>query len=150
MNEVELREENSDFSTRMRSKWCFGNESHKNSNETFEFNSRFIWNPPKGAVALELFLNQVEKDIFSLLPGKAANSKIVVIKPVDVESTVVVWARTDYLKEAEKQLSDEHSCEEIIVTGKDEFKLMERSKKLTSHLRRESVIAWFKFTKQLI
>ena len=57
MNEVELREENSDFSTRIGSKWCFGNESHKNSNETFEFNSRFIWNPPKGAVALELFLN---------------------------------------------------------------------------------------------
>ena len=72
------------------------------------------------------------------------------IKPVDKESTVVVWARTDYLKEAERQLSDENSCEEIIITGKDEFKLMERSNKLISRLRRESVIARFKFKKQLI
>ena len=31
------------------------------------------WNPPKRVPAVELFLNQTEKDILSILPGKATN-----------------------------------------------------------------------------
>ena len=31
------------------------------------------WNPAKRVPAVELFLNQTEKDILSILPGKATN-----------------------------------------------------------------------------
>ena len=31
------------------------------------------WNPPKRVPAVELLLNQTEKDILSILPGKATN-----------------------------------------------------------------------------
>ena len=34
------------------------------------------------------------------------NDRSVVIKPAEKRSAVVVWDRTDYLKEAERQLSD--------------------------------------------
>ena len=103
-------------------KWKLGN-----SNETFEFKNKFIWNPPKWAVALELFLSQAVKDIsvkdVSILPGKTTNynlskygyltmfilqnSKSVDIKPASKKYAEVLWARTDYLKKAETQLSDE-------------------------------------------
>ena len=34
------------------------------------------------------------------------NDRSVVIKPADKGSALVVWDRTDYLKEAERKLSD--------------------------------------------
>ena len=49
---------------------------------------------------------------------------------------MVVWDRTDYLKEVERQLSDEKSYEEIKITVKDQVKLVEISNKLFSNLRR--------------
>ena len=49
---------------------------------------------------------------------------------------MVVWDRTDYLKEVERQLSDEKPYEEIKITVKDQVKLVEISNKLFSNLRR--------------
>ena len=54
----------------MRCKWFFRNERQENVSETYEFNSKFTWKPPKGAPALELFLSQIDKDILSIFPGK--------------------------------------------------------------------------------
>ena len=62
-----LRRAISDFSRKKRCKCFFRNESHENACETFEFNSKATWNPPKGALALELFISKTEKDIFSTL-----------------------------------------------------------------------------------
>ena len=123
VNEVDLGRDISDFSRRIRCKCFFKNESQENISATSKFKSKSTWNPPKGAPALELFLNQTEKDILSILPGKATNYNLskeeylamsslqndrsVVIKPADKGSAVVVWNRTDYLKEAERQLGDE-------------------------------------------
>ena len=73
INEVDLRRDISDFSRKMRCKWFFRNERQENVSETSEFKSKSTWNPPKGAPALELFLSQTEKDILSILPGKATN-----------------------------------------------------------------------------
>ena len=53
---------------------------------------------------------------------------------------MVVWDRTDYFKEAERQLSDEKSYEEIVVTEKDQVELVEKSSNLFSNLRRKTVI----------
>ena len=71
---------------------------------------------------LELFLSQAEKEILSILLGKVTNynflkeeylimrslrnDKSVIIKPADNGSAVVTWDRTDYLKEAERHLSE--------------------------------------------
>ena len=54
---------------------------------------------------------------------------------------MVVWDRTDDLKEAERQLSNEKTYEEIRITEKDQVELMEKSNILFSNLRRKNVIA---------
>ena len=53
---------------------------------------------------------------------------------------MVVWDRNDYLKEAERQLSDGKTYEEIRITEKDHIELVEKSNDLFSSLRREKVI----------
>ena len=140
----------------MGRKWLFINERQENVSKISEFKGKSTWNPPKGAPALELFLSQTENDILSIVPGKAPNynlskekylticslqnDKSVVIKPADKGSAVVVWDRNDYLKEAERQLSDEKTYEEIRVTEKDQVELVEKSNNLFSNLRRKHVI----------
>ena len=49
----------------------------------------------------------------------------VIIKPADKGSTVVIWHRKDYLKEAEKQLSDRSTYLETKVIVKDLVDLVE-------------------------
>ena len=153
VNEVDFRRDSSDFSRKMRCKSLFRNERQENVSETSEFKSKSTWNPPKGAPALELFLSQTEKDILSILPLKATNYNLpkeeyltmrslqndrsVVIKPADKGSAVVVWDRNDYLKEAERQLSDEKTYEEIRITEKDQVELVEKSNDLFSNQRRK-------------
>ena len=73
ISEVDLRRYISDFSRKMRSKWFFRNERQENVSETFEFKSKPTWNPPRAVPAIELFLRQTEKNISSILPGKATN-----------------------------------------------------------------------------
>ena len=82
------------------------------------------------------------------------NDRSVVIKPADKGSAVVVWDRNDYLKEAERQLSDEKTYEEIRITEKGQVELLEKSNDLFSILRRKNVITenennyfWFNFQK---
>ena len=105
----------------MRCKWFFRNERQENFSKTSQFNRKSTWNPPKRAPGLELFLSQTEKDILSVLPAKTTNYNLskeqyltmrnlqnlqsVVIKPAEKGSAVVVWDKTDYLKEAERQLT---------------------------------------------
>ena len=76
-----------------------------------------------------------EEDILSILLGKAINYNLskedyltmrsqqndrgLVIKPAGKGSAVVVWERTDYLNEAERQLNDENTYEEIRIAEKD-------------------------------
>ena len=68
------------------------------------------------------------------------NDRSVVIKPADKGSAVVVWDRNDYLNEAERQLSDEKTYEEIRITEKDQVELVEKSNNLFSNLRKKNVI----------
>ena len=100
----------------MRCKWFFRNERQENVSEASEFKSKSTWYPQKGALALELFLSHTEKDILSILSGKATNynlskkyltiHSLAVIKHANKGSVVVVWERTDYLKETERHVSD--------------------------------------------
>ena len=53
---------------------------------------------------------------------------------------MVVWGRTDYLKETLRELSDEKSYEEIRITEKDQVELAEKSNNLFSNLMWKNVI----------
>ena len=68
------------------------------------------------------------------------NDRSIAIKPADKELTMAVWDRLDYLREAEKQLTDGETYKEIRITAKDEVELMEKINNLFSNLRRENVI----------
>ena len=68
------------------------------------------------------------------------NDRSVVIKPAGKGSAVVAWDRTDYLKEAERQLSDAKTYEEIRIIEKDQVELVEKSNSLFSNLRRKNLI----------
>ena len=64
----------------------------------------------------------------------------VIIKPADKGPAVVIWDRNDYLKEAEKQLSDRSTYLETKVIEKDLANLVEQSNKMFQNLQRKSVI----------
>ena len=62
----------------------------------------------------------------------------------------MIWGRNDYLKEAEKQLSDRSTYLETKVIEKDLVNLVEQSNKMFENLQRKSVIQereenYFKF-----
>ena len=77
------------------------------------FCNKSSWNPPNRNFPLEMFLGQLEGDIFSVLPGKSASyyltkkkwftmrrsakDRIIIIKPADKGSYVAVWDRPDHL-----------------------------------------------------
>ena len=74
------------------------------------------------------------------------NDRSVVIKPANNGSAVVIWDRSDYLKEAERHLSDEKTYTEIRVTQKDQAELVQKSSNLFSNLRRKNEITEMKTT----
>ena len=66
INEPELRRDFNEFCRRMRLKWHFRDEP-QGFNETPAFTPKSTWHPPKGHACLEVFLSQVEKEIFVLI-----------------------------------------------------------------------------------
>ena len=90
-------------------------------------NSNF--NPRNKDAAIELYLSRLEEKLMKAEVPKfkfndltnserkalynIKNDKSIVIKSADKGSTVVVWNREDYIKEAEKQLGDEGVYEEV-------------------------------------
>ena len=145
INEVDLRRDISDSSRKMRCKWFFRNERQENVSEISEFKSKSTWNPPKGAPALELFLCHTEKDILSILSGKATNynlSKKYLTRRshADKGSAMVVWRRNDYLKETERQVSDEKIYKKNRITEKDQIELVGKSNNFFCKLSGKNVI----------
>ena len=65
INEPELRRDFNEFCRRMRLKWHFRDEP-QGFNETPAFTPKSTWHPPKGHACLEVFLSQVEKEIFEI------------------------------------------------------------------------------------
>ena len=101
--------------------------------QTFEHNTKFTpkstFNPKNKDVIIETYLSSLEeklldidipKDKFNNLSKEERdalyslkNDNTIVIKGADKGSGVVVWDREDYLKEEDKQLSDEEVYEEV-------------------------------------
>ena len=65
INEPELRCDFNEFCRRMRLKWHIRDEP-QGFNETPAFTPKSTWHPPKGHACLEVFLSQVEKEIFEI------------------------------------------------------------------------------------
>ena len=67
------------------------------------------------------------------------NDRSVIIKPADKGSIVVIWDRQDYLKEAERQLSDSSIYKEVKVIEKGLVDLVDKSNKIFVNLGRRNI-----------
>ena len=80
------------------------------------------WHAPKDDACLNVFLSQLEKELFKIkfsdlrysnIPTEEwqavrslTDDRIIVIKKADIGICVVLWDRNDYLVKPQKQLSD--------------------------------------------
>ena len=141
----------------MRLKWYFRNEPTSNFSEVPAFRTKSTWNPPKGHPNLEVFLSEVEKELFSCTSKKLgysnlsteewkamrslADDRSIVIKKTDKGSSVVVWDRNDYVMEAEKQLSDANVYKDVSFNEKMLQDLVGTSNKLFQNLKSKGKIS---------
>ena len=66
INEPELRRDFEDFARQVRLKRYFRNEPTFSFSECPSFTRKSSWKPPKGDPSLELFLSQIEKELFEV------------------------------------------------------------------------------------
>lgn len=120
INEPELKLDFEDFARCMRLKWYFRNKANNGSEDHSRFKPRSIWKPPKGHMALQIYLEKIRKEIFEIpktilgysnlskeeweAVRSLADDSNIVTKKADKGSSAVVWDRDDYLAEAYKQL----------------------------------------------
>ena len=115
----------------MRIRWNFRDQPSEDFSDKPAFRPKSNWKPPPGHPGLELFLSQLEKEIFNGLLNDSisipsnmskeewealrglADDRSIVIKQSDKGSCVVVWCRDDYIKEANKQLEDKTVYKDI-------------------------------------
>ena len=113
-------------------------------------------NPPKGHSCLEVLLSQAENDLFEItkqdlrysnLPKEEwratrslGDDRSIVIKKVNKGLCIVVWDRSHYVLETEKQLSDLSVYRDVSNSENVLPKLLEASSKMFSSLRRKGFI----------
>ena len=157
INEPELRTDFEEFCRKMRLKWHFRNDTTPNFSEIPAFRPKSTWNPPKRQPNLEVFLSEVEKELFKC-PDKnlgysnlsreewkamhsLADDRSIVIKKADKGSSVVVWDHNDYVMEAEKQLSDANVYKDVSFNENILQDLVGTSNKLFENLKAKGKIS---------
>ena len=60
----------------MRLKWYFRNEATSEFSETPSFTPKSLWKPPKGHPSLEVFLSEIEKEIFAIPDSRLGYSNL--------------------------------------------------------------------------
>ena len=129
INESELRNDFEDFCRWMRLRYYFRIEPTCEFSETPSFTPKSLWKAPKGHPSLEVFLSEIEKEIFAIQDSRLgysnlsreewqamrslADDRSIMIKKADKGSSVVVWDRYDYIAEAEKQLKDQNVYKDV-------------------------------------
>ena len=121
-----IKEELECFGRKLRLLWHFRNEESITMSNPFKKKSTF--NPKGKDAAFELYLSRLEEKIMAidtklsysnltkeerLALNSLRDDTSIIIKEADKGSGVVVWDREDYLKEAEKQLGDKETYEEL-------------------------------------
>ena len=112
--------------------------------------------PPQVHPCLEVFLSQVENELFGLPKAdikysnlsweewnairSLADDRSIIIKKVDNGLCIVIWSMNDRLMEAEKQLSDKKVYQEVSNGENILSKLAEMSNKMFSSLKNSGVI----------
>ena len=76
INKPELRNDFNEFCRRMHLTWYFCNEVTPNFSEAPVFRPKSSWNPPKGHPNLEVFLREVEKELFTVVDSKLGYSNL--------------------------------------------------------------------------
>ena len=66
INEPELRNDFEEFCRRIHLKWYFRKEPTSEFSETSSLTPKSSWKPPKGHPSLEVFLSEIEKEIFAI------------------------------------------------------------------------------------
>ena len=105
------------------------NEETENFSETSSFRSKSSWKPPQENASLELFLSEIEWELFEIpnfskgewecmrslanLMIWLVNDRSIVIRKADKGSRVVVWDPEHYIVESEKHLSDKHVFRDV-------------------------------------
>ena len=134
----------------MRCKWHFYNDVSERFSEIPAFRSKSGWLPPKCHASLEIFLSQLEKELFTNHLDEPSQSNLfaeewkalrnlaldrsVVIKGADKGSSVVVWDTADNILEAEKHLNDKRAHEEVEFNENDLTDLVEKSHKILAQV----------------
>ena len=146
LNKPELRRDFKNFYCHMRPKLYFSDKPTPFFSEQPSFSSKSFWSPPVGYPNLEVFLSQIEQELFRI-PDKSrtysnltkeewqdirslADDRSIVKKKADKGSCAVVWDRDDYLSEAEKQLSDKAIYKNILFNEKILSDLVASSNKI--------------------
>ena len=123
-----------------------------------QFRPKSTWTPPKDCPSLEMFLSQVENELFKYVPQRVQKynrsknewqilktliqDNSIIIKPADKGSCVVVWDRDDYLAEGYSQLSDENVYTKIAsFSEKTVWLLTKKSNNLFSKLYKQGRIS---------
>ena len=128
-------------------KWYFRNDLTPDFSEKPSFTLKLSWKPSTGHPNLEVFLSELEKEIFKIVDSKLgyssfskeewqvmralADDRSIVIKKAGKGSTVVVWDRNDYILEAEKQLSVANVYKDIFFNEKNLQELVGISNQLS-------------------
>ena len=109
------------------------------------------WKPPKSHPNLEVFLSQVESDLFNAIESplgyfnlskeewdairSLADDNNIVIKRANKGSCVVIWDRKDYIKEAKIQLSNQNVYISVEFKDKILTELVEKSNHFSKSLK---------------
>ena len=157
LNEPELQRDFKDFCRRMRLKWNFGDEPTPFFSEQPSFSPKSSWSLTVGHPNLEVFLSQIEQELFRI-PDKSltysnltreewqtirslADDRSIVIKKADKGSCVVVCDRDDYLSDAEKQLCDKAIYKDGSFNVKILSDLVACSNKIFKSIERKGAIS---------
>ena len=141
----------------MHTKLIFRNQPTPQFSEVPTFSPKSSCKPPKGHPNLEVFLSQLENEVYKMpfenlkhsntskeewqAIRALADDSTIVIKRADKGSCVVVWVRMYYLLEAGKQLSDTNVYKSGDFKEKRLTDLVESSNNIFLKLKRKGLIS---------
>ena len=141
----------------MHTKLIFRNQPTPQFSEVPTFSPKSSCKPPKGHPNLEVFLSQLENEVYKMpfenlkhsntskeewqAIRALADDSTIVIKRADKGSCVVVWVRMYYLLEAGKQLSDTNVYKSGDFKAKRLTDLVESSNNIFLKLKRKGLIS---------
>ena len=141
----------------MRIKCRLRNEPTSDFSNIPAFAPKSAWKPPKGHPNLEVFLSQVESDLFKAIERSIgysnfskgewdairslADDRNIVIKRPDKGYCVVIWDKNEYVKEAEIQFSNQNVYKSVEFKDKILLELVEKSNHFFKSLKTRGIIS---------